>query len=457
MNPPDLEIRVPLGLGYKLISAINQSGRHEQVAFCLVAQARIANKEVLLVQEVLTLPERAYLKDDSVGGAWRGSDMLPAIQAAMLAGNGLLLVHAHPKGFANLSRPDEENARRLLPMFQRRVPSATHGSIVIAGTQAGGVLTTPDSTLRRVNPVLRLLGASIMDWGADVESRDGIDEHLDGSLIASQGRLQRWRVAVVGLSGGGGHVVQQLARLGVGTIIGIDDDLAENRNAHKIVGLKPDHLSRQARKVDVMEELVREASCGARFVAVPHRVPSPEALEALKSADVIVGCLDNLHTRADLQEIAWRFAIPYIDIGVSIRISQRGLAIAAGNVLTLIPGGFCMWCAGFLSDLKLREELGTARNRSYLENRTGEAQVISFNGLVASQAVNEVLQLLTGFNGQSIDPQEIRAAHDPSLQRGYRKFDSTRGELRDWGARRRDDCRCCGSLLGRAAVNWAIP
>src|SRR5712692_4745567 len=103
MNPPDLEIRVPLGLGYKLVSAINRLGRHEYVAFCLVAQTRTATKDVLVVQDVLTLPEQAYLKSDSVGGAWRGSDMLPAIDAAICAGTGLLLVHAHPRGFATLS------------------------------------------------------------------------------------------------------------------------------------------------------------------------------------------------------------------------------------------------------------------------------------------------------------------------------------------------------------------
>jgi hypothetical protein len=45
----------------------------------------------------------------------------------------------------------------------------------------------------------------------------------------------------------------------------------------------------------------------------------PAVLGILKTAAVIVGCVDNLHARADLQELSWRLLIPYVDIGVNIR------------------------------------------------------------------------------------------------------------------------------------------
>src|SRR5436190_1603238 len=88
----------------------------------------------------------------------------------------------------------------------------------------------------------------------------------------------------------------------------------------------------------------------------------PAALAALARADVIVGCVDNLHARADLQELAWRFLIPYVDVGVNIRAIKEpepyGPRVAiGGNVLTLVPGGFCMWCCGFISKEKLATEL----------------------------------------------------------------------------------------------------
>jgi hypothetical protein len=113
-----------------------------------------------------------------------------------------------------------------------------------------------------------------------------------------------------------------------------------------------------------------------------------------------------------------------------------------------------MWCCGFLSKEKLDAELA-GLNRNYFENRAGEAQVVSLNGVVASQAVTEVLQLLTGFGGTGLRPADVALADQPSLQRGFRKLDGVRGTLDDWGAARRPDCTFCRSTLAASVVAWA--
>ena len=200
---------------------------------------------------------------------------------------------------------------------------------------------------------------------------------------------------------------------------------------------------------------------GTRCRTIDEPLPAPAALAALKTADVVVGCLDNLHARADLQELSWRFLIPYVDVGVNIRAiddpEPEGPRVSiGGNVLTLIPGGFCMWCSGYLSKEKLDAELA-GPNRNYFENRDGEAQVVSLNGLVASQAVTEVLQLLTGFSGSGLKRSQLSLGCQPGLQRGFRKLNGVRGTLEDWGASRRPDCPCCVSTLGAGVVVWGPP
>jgi hypothetical protein len=200
---------------------------------------------------------------------------------------------------------------------------------------------------------------------------------------------------------------------------------------------------------------------GTRCQTVTERIPGSRALVALARADVIVGCVDNLHARADLQELAWRFLIPYIDIGVNIRAIKEpephGPRVSiGGNVLTLIPGGFCMWCSGFLSKEKLALELH-GPDRNYFENLKGEAQVVSLNGLVASQAVTEVLQLLTGFGGTGLRAGDLTLNGHVDIQRGFRKLDGVRGTLEDWGASRRPGCSLCESTLGAGVVPWTSP
>lgn len=96
-------------------------------------------------------------------------------------------------------------------------------------------------------------------------------------------------------------------------------------------------------KTRVIRRAVRRIGMGTRCETTRERVPGPKATAALGRADVIVGCVDNLHARADLQELAWRLLIPYVDVGVNIRAVEKaepsGPRVAiGGNVLTLIPG-----------------------------------------------------------------------------------------------------------------------
>jgi hypothetical protein len=107
-----------------------------------------------------------------------------------------------------------------------------------------------------------------------------------------------------------------------------------------------------------------------------------------------------------------------------------------------------------LSNEKLDAEL-EGPNRNYFENRDGEAQVVSLNGLVASQAVTEVLQLLTGFGGSGLRRRDIELDSQSGLQRGFRKLNGVRGTLEDWGAARRSDCSFCSSMVGAGAVSWS--
>jgi molybdopterin-synthase adenylyltransferase len=215
------------------------------------------------------------------------------------------------------------------------------------------------------------------------------------------------------------------------------------------------------KKTTIMRRVVKTVGLSNRCRMIEERVPGPAVLGILKTADVIVGGVDNLHARADLQELSWRFLIPYVDIGVNIRAIKdpepEGPRVTiGGNVLTLIPGGFCMWCSSFLSKEKLDAELN-GPNRNYFENRGGEAQAVSLNGLVASQAVTEVLQLLTGFRRSGLRRQDVALDGHPNLQRGFLKFNGVRGTLDDWGATRRSDCSFCSSMVGAGSVSWAEP
>ena len=143
------------------------------------------------------------------------------------------------------------------------------------------------------------------------------------------------------------------------------------------------------------------------------------------------------------------------NIGATIRplpdeAAGHSRVAIAGNVLTFVPGSFCLWCSGFLTDDKLQLEQN-GPTRGYFEKNHEEAQVVSFNGLLASQAVSEALQILTGFRGAGLRQPDLQIA-GTSTFRGYKKFDGITGTLTEWGGTIRKDCAHCRNKLGAGDI-----
>ena len=449
-----VEIRIPDGLGPTLRAHVFASGPYEPVAFALASHATVDGRIVLLVRELIPLSADAYEPTAQHGAKWRGRAMLGVLNAALARRLGVLIFHAHDQtGPVALSPDDWQSAAQLLPTFQSLIPDRPHGSVVLGKDRAAGTVLLPgtgecqDSAVRVqwIGNPLRCSEPSVRPRAATHSPDETF--HRQVLLIggAGQASLEATTVAVVGLCGGGSHVVQQLAHLGVGEIIGIDPDQAEIHNRSRMIGLEVADVRERRLKTDVMARLVYRINPRVRFTPIPQAVPEPETLAALKRSRIIVGCVDSLHARADLQAIAWRYLIPYVDIG--LRIEQLGrehhdISIG-GNVLTLTPGQFCMWCVGFLSEAKLLADTG-GQPRSYLKNQRAEAQVVSFNGVLASQAVNEVLNLLTGFASDKRDM-------------GIKKFDGIAGTLMEWKVKQNPQCPICTNELGAGDPVWRTP
>lgn len=450
MNPacPRVEVRIPAHLVEPLRKGIAWTRHRESVVFGLAAHTVLHKRVILLVRDLIPLPPTAYVPAPGHGASWSGAAMLPILNAALARQCGIIIFHSHPhRGGVALSDDDFASGSRLLASFQVLVPGRPHASVVLGEDHAAGMVLLPDRNQHVLSLRVRLLGGAIedlpsADWPLVAQTSDPIFERQ--VLLTGQGgelRLREAKVAVVGLSGGGSHVVQQLAHLGVGTIFGIDGGKAKTSHLARVVGMSPLDAKRSRAKTSIMESLVRRINKRATFTGVPYAIPQQRAIDALKEADVVVGCVDSYHARADLQDLASRFLIPYVDIGLLIRPTQEGAGITiGGNVITAVPGQFCQWCTGFLTKEKLDAETG-GRPRSYFEGADGQAQVVSMNGVLASQAVSEVLQLLTGF----------APVGDELL---IKKYDGLAGTLENWIVRPDRFCSLCATALGAGDLSW---
>jgi hypothetical protein len=197
------------------------------------------------------------------------------------------------------------------------------------------------------------------------------------------------RAAIVGLGGGGSHIVQQLAHIGWERYRLFDSDVVEKSNLNRLVnGTRQDSLLGTP-KVEVAERTIARLTDTAEILA--HRGRWQDRPELLRGCDIVFGCVDSFAERRELEVACRRYLIPYIDIGMDVHQVGEEAPRMAGQVILSMPEGPCMFCLGFLNEERLAreaEEYGTAGPRP---------QVVWPNGILASSAVGIAVDLVTGW------------------------------------------------------------
>ncbi len=199
--------------------------------------------------------------------------------------------------------------------------------------------------------------------------------------------LANARVTIAGLGGGGSHIAQQLAHVGVGEIRLLDPDKIEASNLNRLVGATELDVQEQRAKIEIAHRTIKGIRPWAKAPTAQKKWQEADGL--LKDSHIVFGCLDGYQQRDYLEAAARRFGIPYIDIGMDVtHIGPTGYAVAGQMIMTR-PDGPCMRCLGFITDERVNAE----------ENRYGDAginpQVVWTNGTLASLAVGTFVQLLT--------------------------------------------------------------
>lgn len=145
--------------------------------------------------------------------------------------------------------------------------------------------------------------------------------------IANQLALFRSRVAVVGCGGLGGYVIEQLARVGVGTIVAIDPDWFEEHNLNRQILSSPAWVGKA--KVDAAKARVSEINPAVTLVPIQTAYGSENGTELFQDAQVVVDALDSIPTRLQLAQTCAELSIPMV---------HGAIAGWYGQVTTQFPG-----------------------------------------------------------------------------------------------------------------------
>ena len=372
------------------------------VGFVRPAEAVSSAGRRLVVQALQPVPDAAYAVRAPNRASLTPEFMLDIVNRARAAGTGIALLHTHPgpNALEDFSSIDDAGEMPLAAYFKGRLPEPTH---------VGGVVTSRTLHLRTLGcgaPLDAVGVGSVVRCYAeplDLQADARYDRQVRAFGESGQRRVHAVRVAIIGAGGTGSFIAHELAHLGVGQLLLIDHDTVDMTNLNRLMGATPGDVGRP--KVAVASKAVSAINPGIRIEPVIGDVVDEDVAAKLLDVDFIFGCTDSMASRAVINQIAYQFLIPAIDMGVAIHVRDGHIASVTGRVQMLSPGLGCLVCADGIDGQQVRWELMSPAQRRadpYFENASvPQPAVTPLNGIVTSAAVAMFLSAVTGYPGDA--------------------------------------------------------
>lgn len=355
----------------------------------------------LLVEDALIAENDDCAYRTEIGIQLNPEFLVGKLKRARNRGLSIFLVHTHPcKGAVVPSPVDVEGERVLLPTLFNRVPNVPHGRLIIGDEGYNSVLWETlgggDETVKIIDVGRDLFEAPTT--AARQELSKGFDRQVRAFGVDGQFAIQALRVTIVGCGGTGSVVAQQLAHLGVKRFLLIDPDTLEQTNLNRVVGTKPTDVGRL--KVEVTRDMINAVNPAAEVETVADSVLKNKVALRILDSDLFFCCTDSHGSRAVLNQLAYQYLMPGIDLGVQIQVKDGKVTHITGRVQMLAPGLSCLVCNEILNPTLVRRDLMTEseiKADPYIVGANEiQPAVISFNSQVASAAVSIFLSAVAG-------------------------------------------------------------
>nr|WP_183932686.1 ThiF family adenylyltransferase [Rhizobium leucaenae] len=320
---------------------------YEAVAILLCGRRDGDRSQRLTVREIHDIPYEECLERSAVGVVWSPDYIAGILERATEKGLSVVKVHSHPGGYPKFSDVDDIGDHKLLPMIRGWVEAdIPHGSVVMLPTgEMFGRALVDDNEMRTISGI-SVAGDDLLFWypnTGDVEMPSFVTSHAQAFDEGTIERLRKLSIGVVGCSGTGSPVIEQLVRLGVGEVVMVDDDPIEDRNVNRVINSTMDDAKAGRKKVDVLGDAIERMGLGTKVVRLPRNLWDPDVVRAIAQCDVLFGCMDTVDGRYLLNCIASQYLIPYFDIGIRLDAVRDGynrgqIREVCGTIHYLQPG-----------------------------------------------------------------------------------------------------------------------
>lgn len=292
------------------------------------------------------------------------------------------VVHSHPEDYRPWpSALDDDMDGYYADYFQGFTKSACYCSLIFARTKDGTFVFSGrgavDGQAFQVTTIIVVGKDSISRLGpAPRSTRSAVTERLEQVYGRdARERLRNSSATIVGCGGTGSVVAHILARAGVQHFVLVDHDRFEDSNLERLHGSSDADVRSAVKryKVEIVRDLIHSINPSAVVVPIVGNILQSLPRDYAVASDLAFCCTDTAHGRVGLSDLAYRYLLPVIDIGVQLEGENGKVRAEVGQFTMYSPDFPCVYCRGRIDHRQLSIELMSYEEREARKKEAKEA------------------------------------------------------------------------------------
>ncbi len=186
-------------------------------------------------------------------------------------------------------------------------------------------------------------------------------------------------MTIIGVSGTGSPAAHVLARSGVENFVLIDPQRLAKSNLERLHGSYEAHFAKGEPeapfKVEVVRDLIKAINPRANVTCIVGNILQPLARDHVVGTDLVICCTDTNHSRTAVSELAYRYLVPAIDVGVVFESKKNSVTGEIARVTIYSPGAPCAYCLGLVDSWRATVELMSEEEKDRRRREAREAEL----------------------------------------------------------------------------------
>lgn len=328
-------------------------------------------------------------------------------------------VHTHPFSQSNVwfSGTDDRDEINFVKYLRAEGSEIFYASIVLSQTdyKARFWQTDKNGTVYQTPAVIKTqkLGEAIPSSDEKFRRRTltkkKVDDMFNRSVLTLG--LDNMRkitgdqiISVVGVGGIGSIIAEHLVHMGFHHINLIDFDTLEISNLNRIVAATYEDAVAKRIKVDAIRDNLLKINPKAKIFAFNNKVDDKKIERVIAGSDWIMVATDNHASRFQIQQLAFKYYVPFITAGVNITVDDGKIVDMSGEVILIRIGDrVCLTCLKRLKYNEIAKEIHPDKNvreglvrKGYVQGLdVKEPAVKTLNTHLATLAVDTLINQYT--------------------------------------------------------------